>query len=407
MDVFWQDIAPEPNARHRPAGFDATNPARYDWGAYGRLADAVHARGMRLLIDVSGPVPRWVTPHGVDHLTNPRPGEYKSLMIAVGKRFGKEAYAFSIWNEPNLAKFLAPQFGRDGRPVSPAMYRSLFFAGYHGLRSAGVTAPILAGETAPVGNFITVSPTRFLRGVLCLDDQYRPNARCAQLPAAGWATHPYMRPVFPTSAPPTPDDVTIGGLGRLGRALDRAAAAGMVTRGLPIYATEFGVQSYPNKVAGVPLDVQSDYRSVAEYVARNNPRVASFSQYLLTDPAPLPGSGLGRYVFQMGLYQFAGHRVKPVYDSFRLPLVVRHSGGSVALWGLVRPERAAHRAGTVTVQYSDPGSHGWRQLLQARFDASGSWTAHAAYRSRRRWRVRWTNGPGQTFSGPATSAYAF
>jgi hypothetical protein len=395
MNVFWETVAPDPNARHRPSGFDATNPAAYDWGAYGRLADDVHARGMRLLIAVSGPVPRWVTPHAVDHLTDPSPGEYKSLMTAIGRRFGRQAYAFSIWNEPNLAKFLEPQFDRRGRALSPALYRSLFFA------------PVLAGETAPVGNFITVAPTRFLRGVLCLDGHYRRNARCSRLPAAGWSTHPYMRPVFPTSAPPKPDDITIGGLGRLARALDRAADAGMVARGLPIYASEFGVQSYPNRVAGLPLALQSDYRSVSEYLAYNNQRVASFSQYLLTDPAPLSGSGFSRYVFQMGLYLFAPHHVKPAYDSFRLPLVVKRSGGSVALWGLVRPARAAHASGSVSVQYSDPGTHGWRPLLQARFGSSGYWTGRGSYRSGRQWRVRWSNGAGQTFTGAATAAYAF
>jgi hypothetical protein len=407
MTLYWQNVAPAPGSRRRPAGFVATDPSRYDWGAYGQLADAVHARHMRLLIAVSGPVPRWASAHGADHLTSPSPSEYKALMTAVGRRFGSEAYAFSIWNEPNLAKFLEPQFDRRGNPVSPGIYRGLFFAGLHGLRAAGITAPVLAGETAPVGNFITVAPMAFLRGVLCLDAGYRPIGRCARLPADGWATHPYMRPVFPTAAPPKHDDVTIGGLERLARALDRAADAGMLAHGLPIYATEFGVQSYPNRVAGLPFERQSDYRSVAEYLAYANPRVASFSQYLLTDPAPLAGSSLGRYVFQMGLYLFAGHRVKPVYESFRLPLVVRRHGGSVTLWGLVRPARAARTGGVANVQYSDAGSPGWHQLLQAQFGASGYWSARASYRAGRRWRVQWKRASGGSYTGAPTAAYAF
>jgi hypothetical protein len=288
------------------------------------------------------------------------------------------------------------------------LYRRLFYAGYDGLRAGGVSAPVLAGELEPVGNAIAIAPLRFMRGVLCLDSRYRPMERCARLPAAGWAIHPYMRPVFPTTPPPGPDDVTIGGLGRLVRALDLAARVGRLARGLPIYATEFGVQSYPNRVAGVPLERQSDYRSVAEYLAWSNARVASFSQYLLTDPAPRAGGPLGRYTFQMGLYLFTGHRAKPAYGGFRLPLVVRRRGGSVSLWGFVRPAAAGGSAGAVTVQFEDRGRNaGWHELQVVQLPASGYWTAHAAYRAGRHWRMRWTSPAARTFTGPATSAYAF
>jgi hypothetical protein len=216
-----------------------------------------------------------------------------------------------------------------------------------------------------------------------------------------------MRPAFPTTAPPGPDDVTIGGLGRLESALDRASRAAMLDPRLPVYVTEFGVQSYPNQLAGVPLDLQSDYRSVAEFIAQSDPRVASFSQYLLTDPAPQAGAGLSRYVFQMGLYLYSGHRPKPAYDGFRLPLVVRRAGASVSLWGLVRPAQAARVSGIATILYSDRGAHGWRVLLEAPFGSSGYWTARGTYRPGRRWRVRWRSGAGATFSGPSTAAYAF
>jgi hypothetical protein len=407
MTMYWDDVAPSPNATRRPS-FDQTSPDSYAWGPYGELADDVHARGMRLLIDVTGPVPRWATKGAKDHLTDPSPAEYEAFMTAVGRRFGADASTFSIWNEPNLAKFLAPQFAPGGRAVSPALYRSLFFAGYNGLRAAGVKAPVLAGETAPVGNPITVAPLRFLRGVLCLNSSYRPDAHCARLPADGWATHPYIRATFPTTLTGFgADDVPFGGIGRLVTALNRAAAAGMVARNLPIYLTEFGVESYPNTISGVPLNLQSDYRSIAEYLAYANPRVASFSQYLLTDSPPTPGPAIDRYQFQTGLYLYAGHKPKPAYDSFRLPLVVRRQGTRVALWGLVRPARAAHKGGTVTVLYANRGAKAYRVLLRARYGVSGYWTAASGYVADRHWEVQWTNAQGETSTGPPTAAYAF
>jgi hypothetical protein len=407
MTMYWQDVAPSPNAKRRPS-FDQTSPGSYDWGSYAQLADDVHAHGMRLLIDVTGPVPQWATKGAKDHLTDPIPAEYAAFMTAVGRRFGTDASAFSIWNEPNLVKFLAPQFAPGGRAVSPGLYRSLFFAGYNGLRAAGVKAPILAGETAPVGNPITVAPLRFLRGVLCLNGHYRPTGHCVRLPADGWATHPYIRATFPTTLTGFgADDVPFGGIGRLVTALNRAAAAGMVARNLPIYLTEFGVESYPNTISGVSLSLQSDYRSIAEYLAYANPRVASFSQYLLTDSPPTPGPAIDRYQFQTGLYLYAGHKPKPSYASFRLPLVVRRQSARVALWGLVRPARATHSAGVITVLYAGRGQTSYRVLRRARYGTSGYWTATAGYRAGRSWEVRWTDPQGVTFTGPPTAAYSF
>ncbi|HEY5316696.1 MAG TPA: hypothetical protein VIJ20_01860, partial [Solirubrobacteraceae bacterium] len=53
MTMYWQYVAPSPDATRIPS-FDQTSPASYSWGSYGSLADDVHARGMRLLIDVTG-----------------------------------------------------------------------------------------------------------------------------------------------------------------------------------------------------------------------------------------------------------------------------------------------------------------------------------------------------------------
>jgi hypothetical protein len=406
VTLYWEDVAPSPDATRRPA-FSQTDPGAYTWGAYGALAHDVHARGMRLLIDVTGPVPRWATKGARDHLTDPSAIDYEAFMTAVGREFGSEAYAFSIWNEPNLVKFLAPQFAPGGVVVSAALYRGLFFAGYDGLRAAGVHAPVLAGETAPVGNPITVAPLRFLRGVLCLNGRYQPTRRCARLPAAGWATHPYIRATFPTTLKGfEADDVPFGGIGRLVSALDRAARAGMVASRLPVYLTEFGVESYPNTISGVPLNLQSDYRSVAEYLAYSNRRVASFSQYLLTDTPP--GSSLiDPFEFQTGLYLYAGHKPKPAYASFRLPLVARRQGSRVSLWGLVRPARAARRGGAATVLYAEGGSSSYRVLARPSFGPSGYWTASAGYRPGRHFEVSWTDSSGQTFTGPPTAAYGF
>ena len=60
--------------------------------------------------------------------------------------------------------------------------------------------------------------------------------------ANGFAHHPYG----PTDARPGAGDIiNMLAIRRLGAALDRAARAGRITRGLPIYNTEFGFQTNP------------------------------------------------------------------------------------------------------------------------------------------------------------------
>ena len=58
---------------------------------------------------------------------------------------------------------------------------------------------------------------------------------------------------------------------------------------MPIYLTEFGVQSKPNRELGVSVAKQAQFDAIDEHIAWSNPRVAAFSQYLLKDD-PLGGS---------------------------------------------------------------------------------------------------------------------
>ena len=73
-------------------------------------------------------------------------------------------------------------------------------------------------------------------------------------------------------------NVTIGVLSRLTRTLDHYARMGRIRRGLPVYLTEFGIQSRPDPYVGVSWQRQAEFRSISEWYAWRNPRVAAFSQ---------------------------------------------------------------------------------------------------------------------------------
>jgi hypothetical protein len=400
--LYWQDVAPDAESRVKPK-LDMTDPANYDWSKYQPVLDEARARGWTVQVTASGGVPRWATNGARDHVTRPSPNEFRMFMTALARHFGDDVTRWAIWNEPNHPQFLAPQYDSRHRPVSPGIYRHLYAAGLRGLADAGDTKPVLMGETAPTGTRRDVAPLTFLRGALCLDSRYRRRGRCAKLRVDGYAHHAYSTRMGPYYRPASPNFVTIGVLSRLTRALDRAAKAGVVARHLPIYLTEFGVQSTPDPLFGVSFQRQAEFRSYAERIAYDNPRVASFSQYLLSDDEPRKGvSRLQRYAgFESGLRTATG-RDKPALDGFRLPLVVRrHGAGKVALWGLARPAGTRTR---VVVQQHDKG-HVRKDLATVTTDVRGYWTRRAGRGPRtREWRVTWTAPDGTTYTGAPTRA---
>ena len=307
--VYWKDYAPAATSKRRP-DFDAADPNAYPAGAWDRLDGlfaSAQARGVTVQLTLTGPVPRWATKTKRDYLTRPSTKEFQAFATAVGRRFGDRVAVWSIWNEPNHPQFLLPQFEKK-KAKSPRIYRNLFLAGQRGLAASGNGADtLLFGETAPRGTPRVVAPLAFLRGALCLDRNYHRKGKCKRVAAGGFAHHAYTTRVGPRFRPPDRDDVTIGVLSRLTKALDRAARAGAISRHLGVYLTEFGIQSTPDPFVGVTLARQAEYLAIAEHMAYVNPRVRSFSQYLLSDDKPRKGSRVERYGgFESGLRRSNG-----------------------------------------------------------------------------------------------------
>jgi hypothetical protein len=405
--LTWRNVAPSPTSRTKPS-VDLTDPANYNWGEYDALLTDAAQRGWKVLLTVSGPVPKWATKARRDYVTNPKPSEYQAFMTAVGKHYGPLVDTFSVWNEPNHPDFLLPQFDKHHHAISGKLYRQLFLAAWKALRATGNgTKPLLMGETAPRGTSHVVAPLAFLRQSLCLDKRYRRVGNCTNLPADGYAHHSYSTRQGPFFVPGNPDDVTMGVIGRLNRALQLAARAGVVRDGLPIYLDEFGVQSYPDKLLGVPLSVQPQYYAISEKLAYDNPRVASFSQYLLRDDLKSTKGGGGILSqsafpgFESGL-ELANGKVKPAFAGFRLPLAATESGRTgVRFWGKVRP---ATGPTSVQLQQRD-GSGSWKTLKTLQTDAAGYWHSTGTRRTKRTWRVLWTAPDGTQYHGATTKAY--
>jgi hypothetical protein len=173
---------------------------------------------------------------------------------------------------------------------------------------------------------------------------------------------------------------------------------------MPIYLTEFGIQSWPDKISGVSQTRQAEYRSISEHIAYRNARVRGFSQYLMRDDLPSTDvdSIFGRYAgFESGLRTSNGRR-KVAYDGFRLPLAATRGARRTTLWGLVRPAGGRTH---VSIDYRNRGSSTWHYLKRDTTNHRGYWTTTTSLRRGRAYRVRWRAPDGARYSGPPTRSY--
>jgi hypothetical protein len=401
--VYWRDFAPSPESKGKPA-FDASNPDAYPadkWDNLDGLVAAARERKIDVTLTLTGPVPKWATKGKRDTFTEPDPKEFQAFATAIGKRYGAAVNMWSVWNEPNQPQFLRPQF-KKGKAYSPKLYRKLYQAAERGLRATPANAKdtILIAETSPRGNSNIVAPLAFLRGTLCLDSKYRKAKACKKLTPGGYAHHAYTTSAGPRWVPPNKDDVTIGVLPRLVTALDKAARAGAVPKNLPIHLTEFGIQTEPDKISGVSLERQAAYLAVSEHIAYVNPRVAAFSQYLMSDDPPR-SDGYKYGGFESGLKSADG-KEKPAFNGFRLPLAVEKYGTQDVLWGLVRPLRSVTK---VTIERRISGYKTWRELKTLATKRSGVFALKTPRKKGQHYRVKWTAPDGRTFTGPSVRSY--
>jgi hypothetical protein len=408
--MHWSDIAPDATSTKRP-NFDAANPAAYPatgWATYDTIVRDVKARGMRMLLNLVAPPPRWASAPGApDPATQPEwrpsPRQFALFARAVGKRYSghytpsgsasplPRVNFWSIWNEPNLGIELAPQaLPHSYVEVGGSLYRGLVDAAWGALHASGHGHDtILIGEIAPAGAtfgyapglFAAMAPLRFLRALYCVDASYHPltgdaarvrgcpvtaaqtKAFAAHHPglfhASGFADHPYPQGLAPNvPTPHEPDYAELADLGKLEHTLDTLQHVYGSSTHLPIWSTEYGYQTTPpDTEAGTVSPAKAAlYLNWSEYITWLNPRLRSYDQFLMTD------SSAGN--FATGL-RFPNGSEKPSYAAFRMPLFLPRTSGSkgdaLEVWGCVRPahvaQQTSHRRQQVKIQFA-PASGG-------------------------------------------------
>jgi hypothetical protein len=443
----WSAVAPNATSR-KPPHFDATDPAAYPaagWARYDAIVRAAAAHRMGLDVTLSNP-PVWAAgadaPDPVAHpMWKPSPKAFGAFVRAVGTRYSgtykpPEASSplprvrfWSIWNEPNYGADLAPQ-AVNHIEVSPALYRGLLDAAWSALQATGHGHDmVLIGELAPrgqtVGNhpglFDGMVPLRFLRALYCVDPSFQVlrgaaatergcpatgtpaefrAAHPALFEAGGFADHPYAQGGIPPNslAAEEPDYADLPALGKLESTLDRVQEIyGSSTR-FAIYSTEFGYQTNPPEKMLRTTDptTAAVYLNWAEYLFWKDPRVASYDQYLLTDP---PSGN-----FASGL-EFADGTPKATYDAYRMPIYLPattlHKGQQAQVWGCVRPawiaRRDTGRDQFVKIEFQPASGGGYKTVQTVPLtDRYGYFDTNQAFDSSGSVRLAWSYPHGDT-----------
>ena len=364
----WRDMAP----KKRPRGYNGADPNGYDWRPYDLIVSGAQSRGMGVLFQLGGDAPEWAT-SGRSAVRNPNATEFGRWVRAVGAHF-PNVNLYSVWNEPNLVSWLAPQQS-GGVPQAPRIYRNLVRAAASGLAASGHGSDqLLIGELMPRSTgdkSKRTSPITFMRELACLDSHYRPyRGKAASrrgckgfkaLPGTGLAYHPYTLAGGPGVRTPNPNDATISNLGRVTKALSRLRSKHRIQRSWPVWISEYGFESTPPDRYATPIKKVPAFMNWSEFIAYKNRRVASIAQYPLVDD---PGKSAG---FQSGLRFRSGKKKPGIFAAYQRPFYARESGSRVELFGGIR----AATGGSVTLQTKSSKGAKWKSLGKASLNSRG------------------------------------
>ncbi len=406
-----------------PADFDARDPASpaYRFALTDAAVISAVAAGLRPLLVVSH-APAFAEASGRWRFAylgswGPSPAALGEFAAALARRYDgsfPDAAApdgvlprvtlFQAWNEPNLARYLEPQWvarGGQWSAFSPLLYRQMLNAFYVGVKSVQPHATMVAAGVAPNGDRAgegRMAPIVFLQRMLCLGTSGKGRAvstGCADPPHFDvLAYHPLSignpdRPAVSSMDVSIADAAKVTRLLREAERLRTALPAGRK----PVWVTELNWESAPQSPGGVPPAEQ------ARWVSRALHRlwvagVGLATWQFLVDPFPgvrvsAPTGGIVEYPRPAGLYSAGvggnldSATPKAFLRGFELPFdPLRVDARRVRVWALLgKPGQA------VVLQRLARGG-AWRTVRPLRADRYGVLNVLVAIRGTVRLRVR-------------------
>lgn len=393
VHVEWSDVAPA----QRPQGFDARDPAApgYRFEPVDASLRPLAAGGLQIILSFDE-APRWA--EGANRPRSAPPGSWKpqpahvaAFGAALARRYSGSypdpaapgstlpaVRAFQLWNEPNLAGYLQPQWsGR--RAAAPHHYRRMLVAFRSAVKAQAPRALVATGGTAPYGDpdstGTRMQPLRFLREMLCLRPNLRRRSCRASVRADVIAHHPYSVG-RPRRRALNADDISIPDMGKIRRAV-RAARRLRTLRTSPrMWVTEVSYDSRPPDPDGIPAARHARWVEETLYLLWKQ-GVSTVIWLTIRDEAPEPSYDT---TIQAGAFRRDG-RAKPAARAFRFPLVgERLSRSRVRVWG------RAPLAGQLVVERRSGGR--WVTAARLRPGARRTFTRTLSLRGRTTLRAR-------------------
>ena len=253
--AYWSRIAPA-----RPT--NATDPfdSGYHFEDIDELVRNATRRGMTVLLTIFG-TPGWANGDRGENHAPTKMSDLQDFAKALASRYSGRfpGYPYigyySVWNEPNLAEFLAPAY-QGGKPVSPGVYAQMAQAAIAGIKAGNPRALVGVGETSPRGRQKplgssstqdTIAPGLFAQLVAKAVPNLKFDA-WAHHPYSGLGQGPFAKVAFPNvNLPQIP-------------AFDKKLQQ-WFKRKLPvkIWITEYGFETKPGEPKGVTNAQQAAY----------------------------------------------------------------------------------------------------------------------------------------------------
>ena len=400
ITVDWRNVA----AASPPAGFEPRDPSSpgYDFATLDAAVKGAVSAGLEpLLVVFHAPsfaeAPgRW--PFAYPGSWAPQPAALEAFAAALAARYDgsfpdpgapgrslPRVRLLQAWNEPNLARYLEPQWVvRNGRwaAFSPPLYRQMLDGFYRGVKSVAPGDEVVAAGVAPNGERAGVgrmAPVTFLQGLLCLASPHagalvRAPGCSAPARLDALAFHP-LSVGDPDLAASSSLDVSIADAAKVTRLLRAAERLRTVAPAgeKPVWVTELNWESAPPAADGVPARLQPAWisRALHRLWAAG---VSLVAWQFLADPFPgttvaTPTGGVRDYPRPAGLFtdpsgDLALSVAKQFVAGFSFPFdPLRVDRAHVRLWAVL--DAPGER---VEVLGRRPGG-AWRVLAPARAGA--------------------------------------
>jgi hypothetical protein len=367
IPVDWREVAVAEPA----PGFEPRDPGSPDYrfaGIDAAVRAAVSA-GLTPLLVVSH-APAWAEapgrwPYAYPGSWAPSPTALEAFAAALASRYDGSfsdpiapghalpaVRALQAWNEPNLARYLEPQWvAENGRwsAFSPLGYRQLLNGFYAGVKSVAPGDLVVSAGLAPTGDPEGVgrmAPLRFLRALLCLSPRGAREGCPDPAHFDALAFHP-LSVENPDRPAESSLDLSISDAGKVTSALALAEREHTVlpAGAKPLWVTELNWESAPQAPRGVPPALQASWISRALHRLWTA-GISLVAWQFLIDPYPAaragtPTGGLIEYQRPAGLFSAAAGgdpltaRPKAFLRGFRFPFdPLRVDARRVRVWAL-------------------------------------------------------------------------